>query len=107
MADRAFVPNTNESTPFLAAHNGVFIKVRVQPRSSKNQVDGITNGSLKVKLNSPPVDGAANDALVELLSKLLKIRKSAISIDSGEKSRNKRVFVEGVSLAQAQEALAR
>jgi len=96
-----------ESTPFLAVSSGVFINVRVQPRSSKNQVDGPANGSLKIRLNSPPVDGAANAALIELLSKLLKIRKGAINIVSGETSRNKRVFVEGVGLARVEEALLR
>lgn len=105
MADHPPVTDRNESTPFLAASDGVYISVRVQPRSSKNQVEGQANGSLKVKLNSPPVDGAANAALIDLLSKLLKIRKSAINIVSGEKSRNKRVFVQGVGLARVKEAL--
>ncbi|OGQ53107.1 MAG: hypothetical protein A3J24_04050, partial [Deltaproteobacteria bacterium RIFCSPLOWO2_02_FULL_53_8] len=68
---------------------------------------GPANGSLKIRLNSPPVDGAANAALIELLSKLLKIRKGAINIVSGETSRNKRVFVEGVGLARVEEALLR
>lgn len=105
MTDRPTLADTNDSTPFLAAPDGVFIKVRVQPRSSKNQVEGVVNGAVKIRLNSPPVDGAANAALIELLSKLLNIRKSAISIANGEKSRDKRVFVEGASLAQVEEAL--
>ncbi|MBI5884972.1 MAG: DUF167 domain-containing protein [Deltaproteobacteria bacterium] len=92
-------------SPFSATANGVSIKVRVRPRASKNQVEGAHNGALCVRLTSPPVEGAANAALIELFSKLLKIRKSAISIEAGGKSRDKRVFVEDVSLAQVEEAL--
>lgn len=105
MSSSPSADSLSKATPFLAASNGVYIKVRVQPRSSKNQVEGVANGSLKIRLNSPPVDGAANAALVDLLSKLLKIRKSAITIDSGEKSRDKRVFVKDISLAQVEEIL--
>lgn len=92
-------------SPFTAVADGVSIKVRVHPRASKNQVEGAHNGALKVRLTSPPVEGAANAALIALFSKLLKIRKGAISIEAGDKSRDKRVFVEGVSLAQVEEAL--
>ncbi len=84
-----------EKTP-----KGVFLRVRLQPRSSKNSVEGVQGGSLKVRLTAPPVEGSANKALVEFLSELTGVRKSSISIDSGLKSRDKRVRVEGVSVEE-------
>ncbi len=82
-----------EETP-----KGVFLRVRLQPRSSKNSIVGVQGGSLKVRLTAPPVEGSANRALIEFLSELTGVRKSSISIDSGLKSREKRVLVEGVTI---------
>lgn len=78
----------------------VEIDVRVQPRSSRNHVQVQSDGSLKVWLTAPPVDGEANAALVELLSKVSKLPKSSIDIVSGQTSRNKRVRISGVLLEQ-------
>lgn len=69
------------------------------PRASRTRVAGVTEGGLKVQLHAPPVDGAANAALVELLASVLGVRKSAVTIVSGETSRHKRVRIEGVELA--------
>lgn len=94
--------------PFLkAAPNGVIISVRLQPRSSRNQVEGISEGALKIRLTAPPVDGSANRALIEFLSDLTGIRKSAFSISKGHKSRDKSVLAEGVTLASLEEAFSR
>jgi uncharacterized protein (TIGR00251 family) len=85
----------------ITAHErGVTIRVYVAPRSSASRVVGEHNGALKVALTAPPVEGAANKALVDLLAKLLAVPKGAVSIVSGESSRNKTVRVEGVE-AQA------
>ncbi|MBI2412017.1 MAG: YggU family protein [Deltaproteobacteria bacterium] len=89
-----------EETP-----KGVFIRVRLQPRSSKNAVEGVQENSLKIKLTAPPVEGEANRALIEFLSDILRIRKSALSIDSGTKSREKRVRVEGLAVKEIVERL--
>ncbi|HLC18332.1 MAG TPA: DUF167 domain-containing protein [Thermodesulfobacteriota bacterium] len=87
--------------PFLEeAPGGVWIKLRIQPRASRDEVAGIHGDSLKVKLTAPPVEGEANKALVSFLSKLLGIKKSSIKIASGEKSRTKRILVEGASVEQ-------
>lgn len=80
-----------EETP-----KGVFIKVKVQPRASKNAIEGVHADALKVRLTAPPVEGEANSALIEFLSKILRIKKSSLSIESGQKSREKRVKVEGM-----------
>ena len=90
-----------EETP-----KGVFLRVRLQPRSSRNTVDGVRDGALRLKLTAPPVEGSANRALVEFLSELTGIRKSSFAIDSGLKSRDKRVKVEGVSAEELQRAFA-
>ena len=75
----------------------VTIAVRIQPRASKNSISRMEEGSLKIRLTAPPVDGAANDALVNYLSKALGVSKSSIEIVSGHTSREKRIRISGVS----------
>lgn len=66
------------------------IIVKVIPRSSKNEVVGhMPDGALKVKLTAPPVDGAANEALIELLSEYFKKPKSSFVIQKGASKRTK------------------
>ena len=80
--------------PFRKSKNGVLINVRVQPRSSKKSIEEKVEGDVvRVKLTAPPADGAANAQLIEVLSKALQIRKSAISIVKGQASRDKVVEV--------------
>ncbi len=79
------------------ANGGVTFAVRVVPRSSRDQIAGVEGGALKIKLTAPPVDGAANAALVEFIAKWLGVRRSAVSIISGNKARNKLVRVGGVT----------
>lgn len=79
--------------------NRTVIDVTVLPRSSKSLVMAEAD-SLRIKLNSPPVDGKANEECIRLLSKTLGIPKSALTIVSGEKSRHKRIAVEGLSREQ-------
>ena len=73
------------------------IEVRVQPRASSNEIVGFREGVLRVRLQAPPVDGAANEALVELLADELGVPRRCISIASGFGSRNKVVEVEAVA----------
>ena len=73
--------------------DGVTLTVFVQPRSSKNMIAGLHNDALKIKLTSPPVDGAANKMCVQYLAKCLKVPKSSIEIVSGHKSRTKQVLL--------------
>ena len=85
----------------ISENNGsVTFDVRVVPRSSKSEIIGEHDGALKVKLNSPPVDGAANDELVRLLSKEFGISRSTIEIVSGHTARIKRVRVAGTHTQQ-------
>jgi len=75
--------------------------VYVAPRSSANRIVGEHNGAVKVALTAPPVEGAANKALVEFLSKMLGVPKASVVLVSGETSRNKSVAVAGINAAEA------
>jgi uncharacterized protein (TIGR00251 family) len=73
------------------------IDVRVIPRAGKSGIAGRRGGALLVRLNAPPVDGAANAELIEVLADALGVPKRAVAIISGERSRQKRVRIEGVT----------
>jgi hypothetical protein len=75
----------------------VIVAVRVIPRSPKSAITGLRGEALLVRLHAPPVDGAANDALIELLAKAFGRPRRDISLVAGEKSRDKRVAIEGLS----------
>lgn len=74
----------------------VLLKVRVQPRAAKNELAGLCDGALRVRVNAPPVEGAANEACRALLAKVLGVSKSSVEIVSGRSGRNKLVRVAGV-----------
>ncbi len=71
--------------------------MRVIPRSSKSGLAGMRDGALLVRLNAPPVEGAANSELIQVISDALGVPKRSISIVSGQRSRLKRIRVEGVT----------
>ena len=71
--------------------------VRVVPRASRDAIVGEHDGALKIALTAPPVEGAANAALIAFLAKALGVAKRAVTIASGEASRQKRVQIEGVT----------
>ncbi|OSM00446.1 DUF167 domain-containing protein [Magnetofaba australis] len=77
----------------------LILTVRAQPRASKERVMGWHGQQIKIALNAPPVDGAANQALCHFLAKQLGVSKGAAAVISGEKSREKRVRIDGVSTA--------
>jgi uncharacterized protein (TIGR00251 family) len=81
--------------------DGVTIDVRVIPRASRSQLAGTRNGRLLVRLNAAPVDGAANDALIDFLAHLVDKPRRAVRIVSGETSREKRVAIDGLSFEAA------
>ena len=71
---------------------GIFFKVFVQPKSSKNMITGIYGDAIKIKLTAPPVDGAANKMCIKFFAKCLKVPKISLEIISGHTSRTKYVF---------------
>jgi uncharacterized protein len=75
----------------------VTFSMRVQPRTSKDEIAGEMAGALKVRLRAPAVEDRANEALVEFLAQLLKRPRSAVRILSGERSRTKRIEIHGVT----------
>jgi uncharacterized protein len=75
----------------------VRIEVHVQPRASKTQLAGLHGGRLKIRLAAPPVDGAANAALVEFIAEKLGVAKSRVRVVAGVTSRQKVVEVDGVT----------
>jgi hypothetical protein len=81
------------------------IRVRVQPRASREGIAGVLDGALQVRLNVPPIEGKANLALQALLAKRLGIPRACVEIVSGGHSRTKRVRLRGVS-ARAVQGLA-
>jgi uncharacterized protein len=85
----------------LASREGsVVFTVRLQPRASRDEIAGVMNGALKVRLQAPALEDRANVALCEYLAGLLKTPKSAVRILSGERSRTKRIEIRGVTEQQ-------
>ncbi len=73
--------------------DGLIFKIRVQPRSFRNQVAGLYGDALKIKLTAPPVDNAANSACGVFLADLLSVAKSAVTVVAGHTGRNKTIMV--------------
>ncbi len=82
------------------ARGTVSFAVRVQPRASRDEVAGVSDGAMKIRLCAPAVENRANEALVEFLATVLKTSKTAVRIRSGEQSRTKRVEVFGITRQQ-------
>jgi uncharacterized protein (TIGR00251 family) len=83
----------------------VTLSVRIQPRASKNGIVLMEDGGLKIRLTAPPVDGAANEALVRFLADTFGITKAQVEIISGHTSKNKIVRIEGISREHADQVL--
>lgn len=71
--------------------------VKVVPRASRSEIVGEIDGALKIRLASPPVDGAANAELIKLLAKQFRVSKAEIEIISGLTSKIKRVRIDGLT----------
>lgn len=85
---------------------GVSFAVKVQPRSRKNAIIGVVGDALKLSLTAPPVEGKANQALIEFLAGVFEIPRSSITIASGKTSRLKMVNIRGARLDHLQQRLA-
>jgi uncharacterized protein len=83
--------------PVHESAKGVTFAVKVHPRARKNQITGLVGDALKLALTAPPVEGRANEAVVEFFAELFRIPRSSVTIASGESSRNKVLRVAGVS----------
>jgi uncharacterized protein (TIGR00251 family) len=92
----------SEQTLCIVNGDGIVLNLHIQPRASKNEVCGVQGDALKIRLTSPPVDGAANKLCREFLAGLFHVPKSAVEILSGETSRHKRVKITDSDTARLQ-----
>jgi len=72
----------------------------VQPRANRNEIDGEWQGALRIRLTVPPVEGRANEALRRFLAECLNVPLGAVKIASGQRSRLKRIEVQGAKAEQ-------
>ena len=79
-----------------ARGTGVRVSVHVQPRASRSEIVGMHGTALKVRLQAPPVEGAANDELIDFLARTYHVPRRAVRIVRGERSRIKLVEIDGL-----------
>jgi len=86
--------------PFKKTNNGITIEVKVEPRSSRRGIAGVMeNNVVKVRLTAPPIEGAANEQLIEVMADELNVKRSQVKIIRGLSSRVKVVEISGVDSA--------
>jgi uncharacterized protein len=83
---------------FVRPHaEGVYLAVKLQPRASSNEIVGVLGGELRIKVTAPPVEAAANEALLRLLADLLDCPRGALCLARGSTSRHKLIQVRGLT----------
>ncbi len=85
---------------------GAVFTVKVHPRARKNAITGAVGDAVKLALTAPPVDGKANQAVVEFFAVFFQIPRSSVTITSGETSRLKTVRITGLAAEQIRQKLA-
>ena len=94
------------TAPYLQERSdGVCLSVKVQPRASRNEIAGPIGNELKIKVTAPPVDSAANEAVLELLAEVLGCARNQLELLRGATSRHKQVIVRGMKAAQIADKL--
>lgn len=83
----------------------IVLAIRVVPRSPRTRVDGRRGDAILIRVPAPPVDGAANDALIAFLADTLRLPRRAIRIVAGERSRDKTIAIAGISINAVHAAL--
>ncbi len=93
--------------PYLhEAHDGVSISIKAQPRARRTEIAGLHGGELKIRVAAPPVDSAANEALLEFLSDRLGCPRRDVVLARGATSSHKQFVVSGLTVAWVAERLA-
>ena len=95
------MPDGSVAAVIRPAQDGIVFSVRVIPRAGRSGLAGTRDGALVVRLGAAPVDGAANDELVETVARALRVPRRNVRIVAGERSRNKRLHVSGIDAATA------
>ena len=91
--------------PLKETAGGITFTVKVQPRARKNAITGTVGDALKLALTAPPVEGKANQAVIEFLADFFDIPRSSVTIASGAASRRKVIRISGASLQSLKERL--
>ena len=86
--------------PIRQQHDGVLLAVKLQPRASRNEIGEVADNELKIKVTAPPVDSAANQALIKLLSSELNHPKNSIQLTRGQTSRHKTILIQGLTRSE-------
>ncbi|HET9275210.1 MAG TPA: DUF167 family protein [Gemmatimonadales bacterium] len=92
-------------TPWEAIPGGVRLRLHIQPRASRTELAGLHGDALKLRVSAPPVEGAANDAVIRFLAGRLGVPRSAVRIVSGASGRRKVLAVTGVTVEAVESAL--
>ena len=90
-----------------AVTDGVQLTVKVQPRASRNEISEALGNELKIKVTAPPVDAAANQALIELLAEPLGCSRGKVELIRGQTSRHKTVLLHGFKAAEVLQKVCR
>jgi len=93
--------------PYLQSltDGSLLLKLLVQPKASKNEIAGLQNDALKLRLTTPPIEGRANKAVIAFLAKRLHLPKSSLVIKSGQQSRHKQILISGCEEQRARQLL--
>ena len=91
--------------PIEPTPTGVRLRLRIQPRASSTEVAGLHGEAIRIRLAAPPVDGAANRALVDFLVVALSVPRSQVTLKSGAAGRDKVILIGGLSVAEAAKRL--
>ena len=88
-----------------AAANGVSLTLTIAPRSGRDEIVGLAGDAIKIRLKAPPIEGRANEALLDFLAKRLALPRSALAITAGATARRKVVHANGITVAVAAQRL--
>jgi uncharacterized protein len=92
--------------PYLQQRtDGICISLKVQPRASRNEIAGLIGNELKMKVTAPPVDSAANEAVLEFLAETFGCARNQLELLRGATSRHKQILVRGLTAAQIEAKL--
>src|SRR3954464_2144777 len=85
---------------------GISFQVKVHPRAKENAITGALGDALKLSLTAPPIDGRANEAVIEFFAEILRLPRSSITIAAGQSSRNKVVRISRITASALEAKLA-
>jgi hypothetical protein len=91
--------------PISPTAQGVLVRIKLQPRASRDELVGLHGDAIRIRLCAPPVDGSANDALIRFLADRLNLPRSSVRLVSGQTSRSKAIAISGVAPEEVAERL--